>query len=110
MIILFSTLSTCDLPACDWVDYGNDSIEPGHKVGTIPPSGNSRDTFRIIFIISLISHNVHIFYFVAKLRTFESFSFELKLTDIPSEHYNLLSGNFYFYFFQSSYIDRGRNK
>ena len=61
----------CDLPSrpptCDWVDYNNDSIEPGHKVGTIPPSGDSRDTFRIIFIISLITFDsLSEFYFVAK--------------------------------------------
>ena len=47
---------TCIQPDCDWVDYSWKSIAPGKKIGTIPRSGDSRDTFRKIFIISLVSY------------------------------------------------------
>ena len=44
---------TCDLPACDWADSSSKSIYPQNKIGTIPPSGDSRTTFRTGFLISL---------------------------------------------------------
>ena len=50
---------TCgNQPVCDLDDYPSKSIAPGKKIGMITQSGDSRDTFRKIFILSLMSHNV----------------------------------------------------